>query len=320
MSGPLVSVVMSAYNRPEMFREALLSVVGQTYRELEIVVQDDSTTDGVGDVVAAENDARVVYTRNRPPLGTAANTVAGYRKARGKYLCTLNDDDRYAPGYVAAMVAGLEGHTECSLAFADHTLIDGEGRVLEEETERNSRTWGRHRIAAGVIREPLEMALIWQCVPGMFAMVRRADVELEDFSPEVGGGYDYWLTYLALRGGGAAFYVDERLTDYRTHAGSQTAGFKDPRKMLESAAYNRYMNGRMLADARLAGIHAQVMPRVAATHAATGFAWLRLGDRAQAWRELWAAWGIAPSRRLAVGLALCALPMGWVVWGMRRRG
>src|ERR1700761_7366285 len=100
MLNPTVSVVVSAYNRPEMLSSALASLLAQTYTHLEIIVQDDSTTDDSQVAVEALADPRIRYTRNKPSLGTSANLRAGYRKCTGKYFCALNDDDLCHPDYI----------------------------------------------------------------------------------------------------------------------------------------------------------------------------------------------------------------------------
>ncbi len=87
----------------------------------------------------------------------------------------------------------------------------------------------------------------------MAAVFRRDILDGAPFSPRVGGCYDQWLAYLAARGGGAAFYVPERLTRYRLHAGSGSAtrGLRN----LRDAVYvrSRFLRDRAVAAAPFAG-------------------------------------------------------------------
>jgi glycosyltransferase involved in cell wall biosynthesis len=305
---PLVSVIVKCYNRADYAREAITSVLGQTYRNLEILVQDDSTTDEVEEMVAALGDPRIVYARNRPPLKMGSNGIAGCRKARGKYFSSVDDDDRYAPEYLATMVEALERHPECVLGFCDHTIMDGNGKVDERETAINTRRWGRDRLREGVVERPLEAALVRQSVSGQFAVFRRSMIDLEDYPPEVSNFYDYWLVYLALRDGRPAYYSPRRMTDYRVHAQSQTSAYADPNEMLRSCVFDRYIRERLLADPRLAAIHRQIVPRLAFIHASEGIARLRLGQRGLAARALVRSLRISVNRRALAGLVLCAMP------------
>ncbi|MCU1321236.1 MAG: glycosyl transferase [Acidobacteriaceae bacterium] len=308
MNEPLVSVVVSSYNRPLMLQTALRSVLGQSYSNLEIIVQDDSTNDECGQVVLDLADPRIRYTRNQPALGTISNLRAGYRKCTGKYFSTLNDDDVYGPDYIATVIQPLESDVRYVLAFADHYIIDQQGNVDEGVTNSNSVTFGRSVLQEGSVRQPLETGILAKSIPGMFAMFRRDAVDLGDFPNEVSSGYDYWLTYLALREGGAIYYNPQRLTYYRVHAGSQTSSFVSPEEGLRSLRYSEYMHLRFLADARLKSIHAALLPRLAQIYTSMGFNRLRIGSRSEAFQKFRASCKLKPTSRALAGLLLCAAP------------
>ena len=76
----------------------------------------------------------------------------------------------------------------------------------------------------------------------MFALFRTEAIDFDDFPEEVSSSYDYWLTYLAVRNGGAAFYEPRRLTSYRVHPGSETSSFTDPEKRLRFLQYNEFID------------------------------------------------------------------------------
>jgi glycosyltransferase involved in cell wall biosynthesis len=309
VTNPLVSVVVSAYNRPSLLRAALGSVQRQTYGELEILVQDDSTTDECEQVVSELADARVLYTRNRPSLGTSANLRAGYRKCQGKYFCTLNDDDLYADNYIQMMVAALEDNPRLSLAFSDHYLIDEQGKTMEAATDENTRRWSRDRLQEGCTDDALKIGIVHQSIPAMFAVFRRAAIDLNDFPDEVSSGYDYWLTYLAVRAGDPVYYTPERLTYYRIHSGSQTAIFyADPSKELHFLRYSRYIHERFLSDPSLASIYPMLSPRLAKVHRSTAFSWLRSSSRMKAIPEFLKSSRIRPTLAATLGLMLCVAP------------
>jgi glycosyltransferase involved in cell wall biosynthesis len=308
MPQPLVSIVVSAYNRPELLRGALSSAVSQTYGNLEILVQDDSTDGACHAVAEAFADPRIRYTRNVPSLGTAGNLIAGYRKATGAYFCTLNDDDLYAPEYVETLAAALVADPSAALAFCDHFIIDDDGIVSNDATERNTRKWARDALAHGRVANPLDVALVAKSIPAMFAMFRKDAIALDDFPAAVSSGYDYWLAYLAVREGRPIYYIKQRLTFYREHAQSQTASFDDPEQRLRFARYTQFTHERFLADARLASVHAQLAPRLAEAHNAAGFALVKTSRQGEAMHEFTRSLRVRPTLRAIIGLVACAVP------------
>jgi glycosyltransferase involved in cell wall biosynthesis len=318
---PLVSVIISAYNRPSMLEQALISVRSQTYDPIEILIQDDSTNDACEKIVEIyRHDARIHYSRNRPPLGTSLNLRAGYRSSRGKYFCTLNDDDLYHAKYIETMVEAMERDSGYSIAFSDSYLIDQNGQIKEEETEANTRDSYRSLLQEGSVENTLEVGLVSKSIPGMLALFRRDSIDLDDFPPEVSSGYDYWVTYLALRDGSPIYYTPQRLTYYRIHDGSQTASFVDPEQRLRFSKYSQFIHERFLADPRLKSIHSALYPRLAQAHSLAGFSRLRLRDRRQAFREFVASYRVQPGRTAVLGFAMCLAPLSAIRFALNRRG
>jgi glycosyltransferase involved in cell wall biosynthesis len=308
MREPLVSVVVSSYNRPAMLKTALLSLLEQTHRHLEIIVQDDSTNDDCYQVVFDLADPRISYTRNRPPLGTIRNLRAGYRKCTGKYFSTLNDDDMYSPDYIATMIDAMEANPSYCVGFSDHYIISEDSGVDQTTTARNSLAFGRSLLEEGNVPQPLVVGLLTQSIPAMFAMFRREMMDLEDFPDDVSSGYDYWLTYLGLRTGKPVYYCSRRLNYYRVHTGSQTSTFKDPAERLRPLRYTAYMYKRFLADARLQSIHATLISRLAEIYTLMGFSSLRMNDRRKALSQFTGSCKTKMTGRAVYGLALCAAP------------
>jgi glycosyltransferase involved in cell wall biosynthesis len=308
MSKPTVSVVVSAYNRPEMLSAALASLLAQSYKELEIIVQDDSPLDDCQKVVEALSDPRIRYTRNKPALGTSANLRAGYRKCTGKYFCTLNDDDLYHPDYVQTMVDALESNAAYSVAFSDHYIVGEDGDVDEKASDANSAAFGRDRLNKGSVPSPMEVALIIKSVPGMLALFRREAMDLSDFPDEVSSGYDYWLSYLAVRAGNPIYYEPRRLAYYRVHSGSQTLSFVDPQKRLRSLRYSEYMQKRFLADERLHSIHDSVRSQLSQIYLSFGSAEMRLDQRKLARNSFLRSLKVKRNASAMAGLTLSFLP------------
>jgi glycosyltransferase involved in cell wall biosynthesis len=106
METPLISVVIPAYNGEQFLSQSIGSVLAQTYRNLELIVVDDGSTDG--SVKILENYGariRLLRQKNRG-AGAARNT--GIRAARGKWIAFLDSDDRWLPEKLACQLQCLE--------------------------------------------------------------------------------------------------------------------------------------------------------------------------------------------------------------------
>ena len=92
---PLVSIVIPSRNRCNLLPRAVRSVLNQTYRNIEVIIVDDASTDGTPRAIRelSEQDQRVRGLRNDQPLGGGAARNVGIQAARVKYIAFLDDDD-----------------------------------------------------------------------------------------------------------------------------------------------------------------------------------------------------------------------------------
>ena len=105
---PSVSVVLPVYNRRDLVRRAIESVLAQTAGDLELLVIDDCSTDGTPEVVAEYcTDPRVRLHRNTDNLGAAGARNRGIDLARGRYVAFQDSDDRWFPEKLALQLAAL---------------------------------------------------------------------------------------------------------------------------------------------------------------------------------------------------------------------
>lgn len=247
---PLVSVVIPTCERPDLLRETLAAAVGQSYRNLEIIVHDNASAADPTPIVAAFADPRIRLYRNPTNIGQTANLAAGLAKCNGKYIALLGDDDVWDRDLIAALAAPLERHPEAVIAFCDHEIIGPDGRVDVAETERCSRRFGRHRLAPGLHRPFARIALKDRSICTLSgALLRRHAADWADLPSEVWTGGDLYLAYLGARTGGACFYVKRRLMRYRYHSRSfstQVRRVLDVR--MRSARSARYYWARFLRD------------------------------------------------------------------------
>lgn len=125
---PTVSVVIPAYNAAWCVRKAIDSVLSQDYRNLEVIVVNDGSTDDTPAVLAAYGPAiRVVH---QPNGGMSKARNAGIQAARGEYLAFLDSDDWWLPGKLARQVELLGSRPDLGFCSCNARVEDMEGRLL----------------------------------------------------------------------------------------------------------------------------------------------------------------------------------------------
>ena len=121
---PRVSVVIPTYNAATMVEQAIQSVLAQTYRDLEIIVIDDGSTDDTENVVRPFGE-RVRYFRQENQ-GVSAARNFGIKQARGEFIAFLDSDDLWAPEKLAEELPCLEGDPQLGLVYCDWAVISGQ--------------------------------------------------------------------------------------------------------------------------------------------------------------------------------------------------
>lgn len=249
---PLVSVVIPTYERPQYLRIALASVLAQTYPRIEVIVHDNASPTDPTSVIADFGDPRVALYRNARNLGITGNAAAACRKAGGKYVALLGDDDAWRPDFLATLVGALEAHEDAVIAFCDHDIIAADGQVDAALTEAVTRRYGRHLLREGVYRPFDEIALVHRSICVLSgAVLRRDAVAWEDLPLGLTMGLDIYLAYLAARTGKACCYSPRRLAQYRYHAGSASSSLEDIETRIGNARDAIFYWNRFLLDAAL---------------------------------------------------------------------
>ena len=124
MSEPSVSVLIPVFNGARFLAAALDSVAAQTLAPLELIVVDDGSTDGSGDVAAARPAVRVVRQANRGP-GAARNRA--FTESRGEYLAFLDADDLWKPEKLSRQLAALQAQPDAGWVVCRHEFLLDEG-------------------------------------------------------------------------------------------------------------------------------------------------------------------------------------------------
>lgn len=201
-----VSIVLPVYNGEEHLAKAIESVLSQTYKNFELIIVDDCSTDSTPQIISAfmEKDSRVKTIRNEVNQRLPKSLNIGFDSAEGELLTWTSDDNLYKKNAIAKMVDYLESHEEVGMVYCDYTIIDEKG--IEKEDN--------------LLEEPGR--LIWANTIGACFLYRREAAEKagkynsEMFLAE---DYDYWLRIYQES---IIKHLPENLYYYRHHSNSLT--------------------------------------------------------------------------------------------------
>lgn len=202
----LVSVVIPNYNYAKYVREAVGSVLAQTYSPLEVIVVDDGSTDESESVLAEFGDAiKLVRQKNQ---GVSAARNNGIAESSGEYVAFLDADDVWMPEKIARQIELFENDSALGLTHVGVEDIDAEGNVLATNLDGLSG-----EVAADLLL--LERAVILGGGSGL--MVRRDLLaEIGGFDTRLSTSADWDLFYQSARRRPVGF-LPEVLLKYRVH-------------------------------------------------------------------------------------------------------
>lgn len=209
---PRVSVVIPTYNCAKFLGRTIDSALKQTYRDFEIIVVDDGSTDGTQALVAAYKESvRYVYQSNQ---GASAARNAALSRASGEFIAYLDADDLWLPDKLARQVEFLDAHSTCGFVHTEVSVIDEQDTVLHACFNQDTK----RPIPQGQCVRDL---LLRSHIQTLTVLERRTafdDAGKFDLRLPVAQDYLHWIS-VGLQGYGVG-YLPEPLGQYRWRAGS----------------------------------------------------------------------------------------------------
>lgn len=144
---PLVSIIIPAFNAEQTIAESMFSALNQTYGNTEIIVVDDGSTDGTGEITAAfaAREPKVTLLK-QVNSGVSSARNAGIARARGVFIAPLDADDLWHPTKLARQVeAALRSPEPPGFVYAWTRRIDMAGRVIDSQRPSHYRGHVAHR-------------------------------------------------------------------------------------------------------------------------------------------------------------------------------
>lgn len=146
---PLVSVVIPTYNRANLLPKAIESVFQQTYKNIEIIVVNDGSTDSTLDVLKRyAGNIRIIQANHS---GTSNARNLGMKASRGNYICFLDSDDSYYPHKIEIQVEVIEANPEIAMISTEVSGVFPDGKIDQYHLRNYHPTYGIHNLAFDTI-------------------------------------------------------------------------------------------------------------------------------------------------------------------------
>jgi glycosyltransferase involved in cell wall biosynthesis len=219
---PLVTIAIPTFNRASWLRECIDAALAQTYRNLEVLVSDNASTDQTPDVLSEIRDPRLRVIRQPKNIGPGRNCAACVTEARGEFVVIVPDDDRLAPWMLEKCVALTQTGPRIDVVLAIGDMYFPSERRTLPATLSKALPTGIHG-SADILTEYVNDGLLstHQCT----VLMRRSTVQAN-------GGYvlncpaaSDIATYLPLLAIGRAGFVNESCGAYCAHEATQTNAF-----------------------------------------------------------------------------------------------
>lgn len=204
-TSPLVSVAMATYNGEKYIKEQLESIISQTYKNIEVVITDDASTD---DTIKVINEFKNKHGFIKVFLsdinkGVTQTFEHSFTKCGGDFIAISDQDDIWEPNKIETLLAGLDQE---DAVYSNSLLIDKTGKSLHKEFK------SLMKLQSYYDGSPF---LMGNCIPGHTILMKTGFAKTILPLPR-GMMFDRWISFCAASNNGIK-YVDKPLVRYRQH-------------------------------------------------------------------------------------------------------
>lgn len=218
---PLFSIIVPTFKVEAFLRDCLDSVLEQSFQDYELLVVNDCSPDGCGEIIDdyAKADARVVPMHLEQNVGLGRARNAGMARAKGTYLLFLDSDDTMLPGSLAAIAARIEETSRPDLVVFDYSRTHWDGRIAPNSLAHVLAKAAQH--GSFSLKEQPDLLMLLQVAWNK--AYRRDFIEEHGFAFPVGYYEDAPWTFCTLITAGSIAVLDRVCLHYRQRDSSGCA-------------------------------------------------------------------------------------------------
>jgi glycosyltransferase involved in cell wall biosynthesis len=210
----LVSIVLPTYNGSKYIQQSVDSCLNQTYKNIELIIVDDGSTDETAEIIKLNNDKRIKYIKHEINKGLPIALNSGFDKSSGQLLTWTSDDNLYSPNAIEEMVIFLK-QIKGSFVYCDYFTFNDAGNIknLIELPNTTKLEDGNH-------------------VGACFLYTRRVMEIIGAYDPstKLAEDYDYWIRITKEF---PIFHLNKSLYYYRIHKNSLTSSRYNEIRIIE---------------------------------------------------------------------------------------
>ena len=132
MEKELISVILPAYNAERFLKEAIDSILAQTYTDFELIILNDGSTDRTEEIILSYDDPRIRYVKNETNLKLIKTLNKGIELAKGKYIARMDADDISLPTRFEKEIRYMEEHPNCDVVSVLPYVMSESGEILHK--------------------------------------------------------------------------------------------------------------------------------------------------------------------------------------------
>ena len=190
MENPLVTIIITTYNRPKFLPIAIQSVINQLYTNWELIVVNDAGQD-VKEIVDSFSDHRIVYILKEKNAGLGAARNTGIENAHGQYVCFLDDDDQIYPQHFLLLVKFMQ-ENDYKIAYTDAVC-----HVLQKQNDSDDYIVTNRVIPYSIDYDP-DMLLYQNITPVLCVMYELNEITQNIKLDENARVYEDYILWLEL--------------------------------------------------------------------------------------------------------------------------
>lgn len=228
MKNPKISIIIPSYNYEKFIKDAIESVLNQTFRDFELIIADDGSKDNSIEIIKKYLNNKNVFLlthKENKNLGLSKTLKLALRHAGGEYVAFLECDDIWEKDYLEKKVQILDKFKQVGIVFNNVNVFGDENRInlLKDFFNTCAKKCSSKKYPSSLSKETLTLETISNFSS---AVIRKEAFNELDFNAPIAPYLDWWL-FSQITAKFDSYFINKKLTKLRLHPQSYIANTKD---------------------------------------------------------------------------------------------